>query len=161
MNINKNTQEEKKEELLEFFNNPAFAHFIGIINPPRPGIMLCFVKLELIYLSDKIDSYEQCFLQVWNSNGVIAATISVLQNKFNLVEKAAAQSGLKIIYGVPEAILCAETNMFFRNNGTIFTFENIPDYDIYTGNQKKIDQLLEKQKREIDKIIKNARKNAK
>ena len=101
-------REETEEEIIKFFGDVNFAHFIGMFAPPRPGVVLCATQLEHVYYPPGGEINEDFMIRLWKWEEIIWAIISVPRSDIDLVRKIAAECGLSVKHGVPQKITMLE-----------------------------------------------------
>lgn len=141
--------EESYESIREFIRDPKYIHYVGMIAPPRPGVRLCAIKLEHTYFIPGTPSNEEFLLRIFEWCGMIWIMISIPREKSNLMEKVAAECGLRIADGVPTLIGSGAYNPFPFNDSSVFTLENIPGHPIYSNNPEVAERILMEEEMEM------------
>lgn len=149
--------EESYESLKKFVSDPKYIHYVGIINPPRPGVRLCALKLEHTYFIPGTPSNDEFLLRVLEWCGVVWIIISIPKNKSSFMEKVAAECGLRIANGIPTLIGGGATDSFPVNNDNVFTLENASGHPIYSNDFAKLEQILGEEEAEMEAIEKKWR----
>lgn len=147
-------REETEKESREFFENPNFVHFVGMLEPPRPGVNLCIVKLEHTYFPPGTKSNDEFFMRLRKWGGIIWTIASIPKEKMDLMKKVATETGLRIADGIPHLVVCGKLGSFPIDNERVFTLENISNHPVYKNNPQEIRQMLEEEHREIIEIFK-------
>lgn len=143
----------------QFFENPVFVHFFGSFHPRRPGVMLCFKKLEYNYFSPKTKHHKEFIFNVVNWGNSVWGVVSLLKNKKKLMEETAAETGLRIIDGPPpQQQINGRMEDFPFQGKNLFTLENIPKHPVYTCDFAEFAKMLSDEDIEISKIKNNHKK---
>ncbi len=149
----KGIREEEKKESMEFFNNPNFIHYIGALNPPRPGVRLCFTRLEYDYFPPGTKSNDELFLRLINWEDMVWGIISIPKEKKELMERVASEIGLRIADGTPYLFTNGKVKVFPLNNERAFTLENTSGHPVYRNNPNELAKIFKAENREIERII--------
>lgn len=141
------TKEETEEESELFFSNQSFVHFIGMLNPPRPGVRLCFIELEHTYFPPEADINKDFFMRLLNWEGIIWGIVSIPKTEIDLMEEVAEKNGLRLINGIPCVFTQGGMELFpIKGIERVFTLENIPSHPIYADNPGEVNKILAKEK---------------
>lgn len=151
-------KEESKEEMENFFKDPEYIHFIGMIYPRRPGVMLCTIRMEHEHYKPGTDSNKNFHIRMINWENTEWMIVSIPKKDCGLMKKMAKECGLRIADGVP-TIIGGDTKQITQfpiNNKNVFTFENASDSGVYSG---KYDVILEEENIQIKKILNSSNIN--
>jgi len=141
-----------EEELRRFSNDERFIHFVSMSTPRRPGVMLFAIKLEYRYFPPGTERNDDFVLHVINWQNMIWMLVSIPRECMSLAKKIAAESGLKIVDGIPTIITPGKTQPFPIGSDNVFTLENIPGHAVYGHGLDEIKRLLVQENEEIRKI---------
>lgn len=156
------TKEESKEESEKFFSDPNFAHFIGMIAPPRPGVELCFVELEHTYFPPGTDINKDFIMRLLNWEGIIWGIVSIPKTEIDLIKEVAEKNGLKLVSGTPHAFTQEGIKPFpIKDSDGTFVLENISGHRIYANDSENTNKILDKEKSEVEKIFTEAEQRTK
>lgn len=150
-------KEETMEELDSFFNNPNFAHFVGMLCPPRPGFQLCIVRLEHTYFPPGSDLNKDFIIHLVEWEKIAWAIISIPKSEMDLMEKVANETGLRITNKVSKIVTGRGIQIFPINIPDSFYFENVIDHPVYGNNLEKTKRILEDEQKEIKEILRKAK----
>lgn len=125
--------EESDEELQKFVANPDFIHYVGMLNPPRPGLTDCMQTLEFKYFRPGTPRNELFNVRILEWEEIQWVIVSIPIKEKHLMERAAQVNRLRVADGVPTVFSGRGANQFPISNERVFTLENIPGHPIYTN----------------------------
>lgn len=97
-----NAEEFSLQKLQEFIDNDTdFVHYLGMIEPPLPGMMLCLTQVHNYNFPDT-QGFKFGFI---NWEDVLWALVSIPKKYMDLVKKIAADNDLIIDSRLPEMII--------------------------------------------------------
>lgn len=123
--------EESNEDFQMFLNDPFFVHYVGMINPPRPGVVECIELLGHTHFAADTPRNDLFHLRVAGWMGMTWAIVSIPIEDKALMEKAAEESGLRAVQGIPVILEGKEVYRFPAANERCFTLENMPGHPVY------------------------------
>ena len=131
---------------------PDYVHFVGMVMPPRPGVRLCFTKLEYTYFIPGTPRNQKFHFSALKWKEIIWAIASIPVKDAHLMEKVASETGLRI---TRNHLITADGEEFFSlGTGRIFHLENIKEHPVYRSTPSEIQHFLEEETEEIEKIEK-------
>ncbi|MCX6765762.1 MAG: hypothetical protein NT136_02275 [Candidatus Moranbacteria bacterium] len=140
------------ESLKKFVRDSKYIHYVGMVKPPHPGVMLCSVKLEYTYFIPGTPSNDEFLLKAFKWEEIIWIMISIPKEKSHLMEKVATECGLRIVNRIPTLIGGGAADSFPANNDNVFTLENTPGRPTYSNDPTKLKQILGEEKAKIEAI---------
>jgi len=144
------------EELQKIIRDEKFIFLVGMIFPPRPGVMPFLTQLEHNYFPPGTKKNNEFIMVIsaWKDvNWVIAGIPKEYMEK---AKRIADSFRLKIIDGIPYMVIEGELISFPINGKNVFTLENVYSYD---NNPQEYKKIMEEEKTKIASIINNATKN--
>ena len=123
--------DESDEDLQRFFAIPSFIHYVGMLNPPRPGVADCFQTLEFNYFKPGTPRNHVFVLRVIEWQEVVWGVVSIPIQEKHLMEKTAQVNRLRVANGVPTMLTSDGIHQFPVSNERVFTLENIPGHPVY------------------------------
>ena len=142
-----------EEELRRFSNDERFIHFVSMSTPRRPGVMLFAIKLEYRYFPPGTERNDDFVLHVINWQNMIWMLVSIPRECMSLAKKIAAESGLRIVDGIPTIITPEGTQPFPMGSDNVFALENVPGHAVYGHEFGEIEKLLAQENEEITEIL--------
>ncbi len=142
---------EDGEEAMEFFDNPNFVHFVGPLI--RPGVRLCFIKLEYGHFPPGTRFHEEFFLRLTDWDGVRWGIASIPRKKWELVDPILSKVGLIITGDIPRIIIGGVLKVLPFEGEGIFSLENTLDHPVHESSPDEYAAMLEAETREIERII--------
>ena len=125
------TVDESVADTQAFFSNPHNIHYIGMLSPPRPGVVDCFTMLEHMHFKPGNVENELYKFRVFTWMDIFWGIVSIPYSMRGLMERTAQVNRLRIANGVPIMLMAGGTYAFPVKGPRVFTFENIPDHPIY------------------------------
>ena len=125
--------DESPTDYQRFFADPRFIHYVGMLNPPRPGVSDCFETLERRYFPPGTPRNHLYILRILNWMDIGWGIVSIPIGEKNLMERAAQVNRLRIVSGVPTMLTAHATHHFPVSNERIFTLENTRDHPMYSN----------------------------
>lgn len=124
--------DESDEDLQRFFANPGFIHYVGMLNPPRPGVADCFQTLEFSYFKPETPRNHLYVLRILEWEEILWGIVSIPIEEKHLMEKSAQVNRLRIANGVPMMFMGDKCSQFPVSNDRVFTLENISGHPVYS-----------------------------
>jgi hypothetical protein len=118
-------------ETMKFFEDPTFVHFVGMLSPPRPGVIECFQDLEETHYPPGTQKNEQFLLAVIEWQDVTWGVAGIPLSDRPLMDATAAKHGLRVADGIPLAFSGGGAHWFPISNERVFTLENVPGHPVY------------------------------
>lgn len=122
---------ESLKDLKRFVEDPYFVHYLGMINPPRPGVSDCVRLLEYTYFAPDTPRNALLHVRAIDWMGILWIMISLPVSDIDSMNKVVNACRLRVANGVPYIFDGAGTHSFPVSNDRIFTLENIRDHPIY------------------------------
>lgn len=122
---------ESDEDLQRFFAIPSFIHYVGMLNPPRPGVADCFQTLEFTYFKPGTSRNHVFVMRVIEWEEILWGIVSIPIEEKHFMEKAAQVNRLRIADGIPMMLTGNGMRRFPVSNERIFTLENISGHPVY------------------------------
>lgn len=140
-------------DINELLNRRDLVHYIGMVNPPRPGIRECFTTLEYIHFPPGTALNDEFQLAVveWNDIGWIIVSIPL--TKASLMETVARQCGLRVADGIPMMVTGEGFERFPFTNGNTYVLENQSGHPIYRNDPIVNKQLHNAEMETVERII--------
>ena len=145
---------ETDEQMQEFMRNERFIHYVGMINPPRPGVSECITLLEHKHYQPKTPRNELFIMRLIDWNDIMWVIISIPIEEKNLMEAVADECGLRIADGIPTMISGGGVERFPISNERIFTLENKSGHLVYRNDPVINEVLLASEIETFDRITK-------
>ncbi|MCR4286097.1 MAG: hypothetical protein NUW00_04355 [Candidatus Kaiserbacteria bacterium] len=123
--------DESPEDCQRFFANEGFIHYVGMLNPPRPGVLDCFQTLENSYFHPGTPRNHLFILRVLEWMDILWGVVSIPIGEKHLMERSAQLNRLKVADGVPTMFVDDGAYHFPVSNERVFTLENIRGHPIY------------------------------
>jgi len=142
-----------EEELRRFSNDERFVHFVGMATPRRPGVMLFAIKLEFWYFPPDTEKNDDFVLHRIEWQSMLWMVVSIPRQYMDLAKKIAAESGLRIVDGIPTIITPEGTQPFPMGSDNVFALENVPGHAVYGHEFGEIEKLLAQENEEITEIL--------
>jgi hypothetical protein len=137
------------EVLKNILENPDYVHYVGMVVPAKPGVRLCFTKLEYTYFAPGTSKNNEFHFAAIKWKGVVWAIASIPAKDAHLMDKVAAETGIRISPG-PYVITTDGEEFFSLGTGKVFHLENTEEErQIYDSNPSEIQHLLEEEAKEI------------
>lgn len=124
------TVEESEVDYQRFFADPKFIHYVGMLNPLRPGVPDCFHTLEFQYYKPRTARNHLYILRLLEWCDMLWGIVSIPIEEKHLMERAAKVNGLRVVDGVP-TLFDGGVHHFPVSNSRIFTLENVPGHPVY------------------------------
>ena len=118
-------------EVDEHFKKPGLVHFIGMLIPPRPGVMECFQMLEHGRYPPGTPKNDDFVLTLMKMDVLTFGVVSIPESERPWMEEAAAACGLKVADGTPVLLTGGQTLYFPIRGENAFTLENVPGHSVY------------------------------
>jgi len=119
-------------EVRAFVDDPFFIHYIGMINPPRPGVGDCAQQLEQTDFPPGTERNNLFHMHIieWEELMFIMVSIPIsdkhLMERMMQVHHLRAANGIPIMFGGPEIVA------FPIEGERVFTMENTRDHPVYS-----------------------------
>ncbi|OGI26284.1 MAG: hypothetical protein A3J76_04600 [Candidatus Moranbacteria bacterium RBG_13_45_13] len=132
------------EELQESAKDSRYFHFVGLLDPPQPGIRLLFARLEHEHYLPGTPCYNSLKVAIIEWNRKEWVVLSVPWREAGLVQKVASQCGLQVIQGAPLMNRPEGLEQFpiSGNGDNVFTLLNPPDHLLFSGRAGEIRAML-------------------
>lgn len=132
------------EDVQKFSEDSRYFHFVGMLDPPQPGVRILFARLEHDIFSPGTPRYELLKATVIKWSHKEWAMISIPKQEAGLVQKLAAQCGLLVAQGEPVMNYPEGPEEFpVRGNGkNVFTLLNPPSHIIFSENAEEIRDVI-------------------
>jgi hypothetical protein len=154
------SRDETEEDAEVFLGNPNFVHFLGMISPPRPSVILCITKLEHEHYPPGTDINNDFVLRLRNWEQILWAIVSIPKHDFPIMENVAKELRLELVKGLPCVISKGKLERFpIKNSDNVWTFENSNDHPIHARKiaiedmPSTIEELIKEEGIEIEKIF--------
>lgn len=134
---------ENEKQFLEFMAVERFVHFVGMMNPPRPGVSECITLLEHTYYKPNTPRNELFIMRIVEWANMVWVIISIPTEERSFMEQIADSCGLRIANGTPTIIDGKGVRQFPANNERVFTLENKPGHLVYQNDDRLTRQLLD------------------
>lgn len=144
---------ESDQELQEFLRDPQFVHFVGSLQPVRPGVQLFMVKLEYLHFNPWSPRNDQLHLRIFDWHAMKWAMVSIPRSERHLAEKIAGECSVRISDGVPTLIAGGGVEKFPASNERVFSLENTARHPVYDNDPEIFRTVMEAEQREIERII--------
>lgn len=89
--------EESPKDTAVFFDDPHYIHFVGMIGPPRPGVMESFQALEHTHYKPLTPRNDLYHFRVLDFEEILFGIVSIPITEKNLMEAVAEAHGLRIV----------------------------------------------------------------
>lgn len=124
-------------EVEELFKRPELSHFIGMLNPPRPGVSDCLQTLEYTHYPPDTKRNELFILVLlkWQEMDWVIASIPS-SDHFHMTSAARAH-GLCVVRGKPVVLTGTGTHTFPIDARRVYTFENTPNHPVYRNQRRR------------------------
>jgi hypothetical protein len=126
---------ESDEDLKRFIDDPYFIHYVGMLNPPRPGVADCIQMLEHMYFKPGTPQNDLLHVRIIEWMDITWVMVSIPIAEKHRMESMAQVNQLKIVSGVPVMLADGGVHKFPAANERVCTFENTPEHPIY-GNRR-------------------------
>jgi len=135
------------EELQKFAEDSCYFHFVGLLNPPQPGIRLLFARLEHEYYLPGTPRYNLLKATIIEWYQTEWAVLSVPRQEAGLVQQVAPQCGLQVVLGAPLMNNPEGLRQFpiSGNGDNVFILLNPPDHLLFSGRAGEIRDMLYKE----------------
>lgn len=135
------------EDVQKFSEDPRYFHFVGMLDPPQPGVRILFARLEHDIFSPGTPRYEllKATIILWSRKEW--AMISAPRQEAGLVQKFAARCGLLVAQGEPVMNYPEGPEQFpIRGNGeNVFTLLNPPNHILFSGSVEEIWDVINRE----------------
>lgn len=145
---------ENNNQFQEFMKNDYFIHYVGMLNPPRPGVSECGSLLEFTYFKPGTPRNELFIMRIVFWADIVWSIVSIPIKEKNLMEKIVDQCGLRIANGIPTMFADGKIQKFPADNERIFTLENKSGHLVYRNDPAINDQLIKTELEALEKIQK-------
>lgn len=138
----------------ELASDQNFAHFIGLIDPPMPGVELFLIVPEFRHFPPRTAKNKQCRIIGINFSGMGWTMISIPVEHTDIARRVAAECGVTID-SVTEAMETAgKENFLFPVWGqTVYELFFIPNHHPDLSFPEDFDEILRKEQERIEKIL--------
>lgn len=130
-----------------------YHHYLGIIVPYRPGVKICFTRVEYELFTPDTEKNDMFHMYILNWKETKYAMFSVPSIFSSQVEKIATECGIKLIKGFPLIIDGEGFHQFPIHSDSLFHMENTKGHIVYENKQLTIDDLMREENEKIKKII--------
>lgn len=140
-------------DINELLKRRDFIHYIGMVNPPRPGVQECLTALEYTYFlpGTVLNDEFQLTVVEWNDIGWVIVSIPL--TKASLMETVAHQCGLRIADGIPMMITGEGSERFPFANKNTYVLENQSGHPVYRNDPVVNEQLHNAEMETVGRII--------
>jgi hypothetical protein len=136
--LDKGYVEETNAEANEFFKNPNFVHFIGMLHPRRAGVMLFLTRLEYEKYKPGTNANNNFYLRIWRWKDITWSVISVPKKDIKIAKKIAKECEIRMVDGVPAIIGNGKIDHFPINPINVKSLENVASSEVYSGKNEDI-----------------------
>jgi hypothetical protein len=126
-----NPIEESLTDLKVFIADPYFIHYLGMLSPPRPGVLDCVQLLEYTYFPPWTERNALFHARVIEWQDIMWSMISIPIGDREMMDKSAMANRLRVANGVPIVFSGGEMYSFPAGNERVFTLENIKGHPVY------------------------------
>lgn len=123
---------ESEEDTRVFFDDPHYIHYVGMINPPRPGFSECIQMLEHLHFAPGTLRNDLFYMRVVNWQGIIWGIVSIPFAEKVLMESMVQVNGLRIANGIPVMLGDGGVHKFPVDSKNFFVLENISGHPVYS-----------------------------
>lgn len=124
-------------EVDEHFKKPGLVHFIGMLNPPRPGVADCFMTLEHTCYPPDTPKNDDFYLILIRWQEMDWGVVGIPEGDRPYMERAAAACGLRVADGIPFVLSGTGTHKFPVSGPNVFTLENVKGHPVYQGGVRR------------------------
>ena len=144
-----------EEKIQAFVNNTRFVHFLCLIIPRRPGVLLFSVKLEYSYFPPNTQKNEEYRLHMINWEDMTWSMISIPEEYSHMAHGVADEVGVRIADGIPHTSTDGLKTLraFPIKGNNVFTIENVKESEVYVNDSKIIQRLYDEEDVQIQRII--------
>lgn len=118
-------------EIEALFKKRGLSHFIGMLNPPRPGVQDSLMTLEERHYAPGTERNELFTLVLLTWQDIDWVIASIPSTDYALMKSAAQAHGLCIVRGKPMILTGSGTHTFPIEARRMYTFENTPNHPVY------------------------------
>ncbi len=122
-------------EIEELFKKPGLSHFIGMINPPRPGVTDCLQTLEHTHYPPDTPKNELFTLVILKWQEIEWVVASIPSNDHFHMASAARAHGLRVVRGKPMILTGDGVHSFPIEARRLYTLENTPSHPVYKNKR--------------------------
>lgn len=134
---------ESKEQFCKFLENEDFVHYVGMLVPPRPGVMEFVSLVENKHFKPGTPRNNLFIMRILRWSDIVWIVMSVPVKDKVITEAEADGCGLRIASGVPTIFSPDGVQIFPANNERIFTLENKPGHPVYRNDPKITKAMLD------------------
>ena len=145
---------ESDEQFQQFMKNEHLVHFVGMLMPPRPGVMECIDSIEQKHFKPGTLRNELFLMRIIDWSDIVWIMISIPIKDKNLAEAVSKECGLRIADGVPTVIDGKSIQTFPGNNERVFTFENEHGHPVYRNDPAVTKSILDAERATFEKTHK-------
>lgn len=140
------------DDLQKFVESERFIHYIGMMVPPRPGVMECIANLRYTHFKHGTPREDLLLVHIiqWNCIFWIMASIPIEEK--HLMENFMGQCGLSVRNGTPTSVTDGREVGFPVYGKNVFTFFNIPGHPVHRGDPEIIRLMLEAEIETLERI---------
>jgi hypothetical protein len=146
------THLETDQEFRRFLQDPTWAHVIGLIVPPSPGIQECVAWLEYTHYKPGTPRNDLFHIRLFSWQQATWVITSLPKREFYLIQEAADQLCLCLLAGVPIYTSSAGRFRFPFNGPNVYTFDFKPEHPVHTVGPGGFRELIEQERETILRI---------
>lgn len=151
------TKKEIIKDLLKFqesLKSPDFVWFIGMIDPPRPGVRLCFTKLEYMFYPPDTPRNESFMMGILGWDGILWGVVGIPVKEKEYMDEIASGIDLEIIPKIPCSISSAGIDFFPIKGKNVYMLINAETHPIFgCATKEEISDLFKEESEEIKRVI--------
>lgn len=134
-------------------SDPTVVSYIGMIDPPRPGVREFFAKLEYTHFPPGTPESTAFRLAVVSFRGILFTVAFIPAVRSRAADEIADWIGLRPTSTVPVIIEKGELKKFPLANERSRVLEDRPGHDAYKNDPALLQKLLLEESARVDAII--------
>lgn len=150
---NKNAAIREDEAVFQrFMKNRHFIHFIGMIDPPKPGVSECAALVEFRHFRPGTQRNDLLSIRLLDWEDIIWKIISIPEEDMEYMESIVGECGLIIMKAVPATIDKGQIITFPVKNERTFLLLNAPGHPVFRNDPDLLKILLKAEALTVEKI---------
>jgi len=122
----KNDAKDKVKKLQRLEKSGEYIHYLGLINPRKPGVRILCLSVEYQYFPPGTPKNNDYFYTMLTWEGMVWSVLSLMPEFDGIVKKKAGEHGLQVVDGVPHF----RDSSFPLCGENVFTLESTKDQEL-------------------------------
>ncbi|MFA5994725.1 MAG: hypothetical protein WC823_07250 [Parcubacteria group bacterium] len=129
------------EEIMKAVSDDSFLFYVGMISPPRPGVVEFITYVEHQHYAPGTERNKLYNIWIIQWHGITWALMGVPLKDEKLIEVAANLLRLRIADGVPTVLSGGKIDTFPISRFNVYALENSPGHPVYQ-NDPTVNEVL-------------------